>query len=239
LNDLKAYTLDHYSEKWELYTTGMVLERVENVNPVLEPMVQRIEERPEMRILDLGVGPGTLPIRILQAYGDGLPYRIYGLDISNPALIKAGQVVAELGYRTDLHLIRGDMEAIPFSDGHLDVVISNASINLICNKSNTIQEICRVLRPGGQVIIGDCFRREGHKRCATEESDLELWSDCITGAVTLPEFRGLAAEHGLTVIDELDLTDEVTSLVKSNLWDWPGFVDHDLIYFIFDMKKRD
>ena len=237
MDDLKKYTLDHYSEKWERYTTDKVLERVENAHPILEPLVQCIDVRPGIRILDLGVGPGTLPICIFQTYGDEHRYRIYGLDISKQAVIKAGQVVSELGYKKDFCAICGDMEHIPFSDGYFDVVVSNASINLIKNKNDTLGEIDRVIKPGGQFIIADCFQKEENKCCKNEESDYKLWSDCITGAVTLRTFNDLAEENNLIVVDTIDLTKDATSLVNSNKWDWPAFVKHDLLYFLFNMKK--
>jgi ubiquinone/menaquinone biosynthesis C-methylase UbiE len=46
-------------------------------------------------------------------------------------------------------------ERLPFPDDHFDVVISNGVINLILDKDAALQEIIRVLKAGGRLMIAD------------------------------------------------------------------------------------
>jgi SAM-dependent methyltransferase len=70
------------------------------------------------------------------------------------------------------------------ADGTIDVVVSNCVLNLVeaSRKPHLFQEIFRVLRVGGRAVISDIVSDEA----VSEElqRDPELWSGCISGALT-------------------------------------------------------
>jgi SAM-dependent methyltransferase len=74
------------------------------------------------------------------------------------------------------------------ADGSVDVVVSNCVLNLVDGdqKPRLFEEIFRVLRRGGRAVISDIVSDEPvpeHMR-----SDPELWSGCISGALTEEDF---------------------------------------------------
>ena len=69
---------------------------------------------------------------------------------------------------------KGLAEALPVDDGWADVVISNGVINLTPDKSAVLNEISRVLKPGGRVQIGDIAVEIEVPQSAKD--DIELWS---------------------------------------------------------------
>ena len=89
-------------------------------------------------------------------------------------------------------------------DGSVDVVVSNCVLNLVANaeKRQLFDEIYRVLRRGGRVVISDIVSDEevplGMQR------DPELWSGCISGAFTETGFLAAFEEagfHGIRVLE--------------------------------------
>jgi len=77
-----------------------------------------------------------------------------GVDIVPEMLQRAA---ANLG-RVDLHHVTFQSatgDHLPFPDDHFDVVISNGVINLIPDKDAALNEIMRVLKAGGRLMIAD------------------------------------------------------------------------------------
>jgi ubiquinone/menaquinone biosynthesis C-methylase UbiE len=89
------------------------------------------------------------------------------------------------------------------ADDSVDVVISNCVLNLVDNrqKEELFQEICRVLRRGGRAVISDIVSDELVPEAM--QKDPELWSGCISGALTEEAFLAAFEEagfHGLRIL---------------------------------------
>jgi SAM-dependent methyltransferase len=74
----------------------------------------------------------------------------YGVDISEPIVLKARAAFD----RQPLHAAVGDVRDIPFADASFDAVYSMGTIEHFDETERAVQEIVRVLRPGGRAIIG-------------------------------------------------------------------------------------
>ena len=111
------------------------------------------------RVLDIGCGPmGSLE------WCDEAAERV-GLDPLSDAY-------AALGARH--HAMRycaAPSEAIPFPDGHFDIVTSFNSLDHVVCPDRTIAEIRRVLRPGGTALI---ITEIGHAPTPTEPHQLDV-----------------------------------------------------------------
>ncbi len=89
-------------------------------------------------------------------------------------------------------------------DDSVDVVVSNCVLNLVASsqKRKLFEEIHRVLRKGGRAVISDIVSDEA----VTEEmmQDPDLWSGCISGALTEDGFLAAFEEAGFYGIRVLE-----------------------------------
>ncbi|KTB49289.1 Methylase involved in ubiquinone/menaquinone biosynthesis [Dehalogenimonas alkenigignens] len=107
------------------------------------------------RILDVGCGTGTLAIMIKSAHPDS---KVTGLDADAKALEIAGLKIKNAGL--EIYLIRGMSYNLPFPDGIFDRAFSSLMFHHLDrnNKQRTLQEVFRVLRPGGEFHLADFGR---------------------------------------------------------------------------------
>ncbi len=89
------------------------------------------------------------------------------------------------------------------ADASVDVVVSNCVLNLVepGAKPQLFQEIFRVLREGGRAVISDIVSDEDVP--AHLQQDPELWSGCVSGALTEEGFLSAFADAGFHGIEVL------------------------------------
>jgi len=90
--------------------------------------------RPEMRLLDLGCGPGSITV--------GLGTRAIGADL-HPVRIDGVPVVG------------ADARALPFPAGVFDAIFANALLQHVADALAVLREARRVARPGAVIGVGD------------------------------------------------------------------------------------
>jgi ubiquinone/menaquinone biosynthesis C-methylase UbiE len=88
-------------------------------------------------------------------------------------LIKARQAAAEGGLN-NVEFREGFGEALPVLDGWADVVISNGVLNLMPDKSVALEEMARVLKPGGRLQIADILVQKPVSNNA--KRNIDLWT---------------------------------------------------------------
>jgi SAM-dependent methyltransferase len=131
---------------------------------------ERSAVRPGETVLDLGSGAGL--DAIIAAGQAGPSGRVIGVDL-NPAMCHKAQAHASAtGASMECH--EGPMERIPVPDSTADVVISNGVINLSFQKRKVVEEIFRVLKPGGRISITDIVSAKQLSQSIV--NDPKLWA---------------------------------------------------------------
>ncbi len=106
--------------------------------------------RNDARVLDLCCGTGDLTLTLMRQAGAARP-QILGADFSHPMLVRARAKSSG----TRLQWIEADALQLPFADAQFDLVTAAFGFRNLANYDAGLREICRVLRPGGEVGILD------------------------------------------------------------------------------------
>jgi SAM-dependent methyltransferase len=126
----------------------------ERLYPYLLPFLN-VEEMQGARVMEIGLGSGFTVHRIAELAGDCL-----GLDLSHETL-KLNQARAR-HFNLKLNLIDASATQIPLADNCLDFVVSIGCLHHIPHLERAVQEIHRVLKPGG-VFKGMVYYRNSYR----------------------------------------------------------------------------
>lgn len=122
-------------------------------------------------VVDIGSGAGfdsLIASRLVGPTG-----RVIGFDMTPEMIKKALEGAAEMGI-TNADFREGLAESLPLPDDYADVVISNGVLNLTLDKTETLREWHRVLKPGGRLQVGDILVERPVPADALE--DISLWT---------------------------------------------------------------
>jgi arsenite methyltransferase len=121
------------------------------------------------RVVDVGCGAGI--DSLIAAKKVGPEGRVIGVDMTLAMLEKARQAANETGL-ANVEFREGYAEALPVEEGWADVVISNGVLNLMPDKAAVLEEMSRVLKPGGRLQIGDILVQKAVPESAKRKIDL-------------------------------------------------------------------
>lgn len=108
------------------------------------------------RVLDLACGPGNFSRRFARITGqDGF---VVGLDAS-PTMLAKGVAEARAEGLANIVFVRGDATALPLRDGSVDCVCCFAALHLFAEPFGALDEMRRVLGPGGRIALMTSIRR--------------------------------------------------------------------------------
>jgi ubiquinone/menaquinone biosynthesis C-methylase UbiE len=146
-------------------------------------------------VIDLGSGAGN-DCFIARAV-TGETGKVIGVDFTEKMIEKARINAEKLGY-PNVEFRFGDIEQLPVSADMADVVVSNCVLNLVPNKFNVLQEVYRVLKPGGHFSISDIVL-EGELPAKLKQA-AEMYAGCISGAIQKEVYLELIASTGFSHI---------------------------------------
>lgn len=123
-------------------------EIMENYRYEIEPFIHSVAQftrHKDKRVLEIGVGAGTDHLQWARAGVD-----LYGVDLTDAGIDITSRRLAMYGLESNLKQV--DAETLPYEDNSFDIVYSWGVIHHSNNPEAIINEIKRVLKPGGNFI---------------------------------------------------------------------------------------
>ena len=139
MSELSLQELEKTASNYhELMVPALFVERAEQV-------VEQANIKPGDRVLDVACGTGVLTRVAAERTGDeGL---VAGLDV-NPGMLAVAENISP-----GIEWCEGAAEDLPWDDNTFDVVVSQFGLMFFEDKTRALQEMERVLKPGGRIVV--------------------------------------------------------------------------------------
>ncbi len=112
-------------------------------------VVEIVGKNNPKQILDIATGTGDLALMMAELNPD----KIIGLDISGGMLAVGKEKIANVNLSEKIEMVVGDSEEMPFDDNTFDAITVSFGVRNFANLDKGIQEIARVLKPSGVLVI--------------------------------------------------------------------------------------
>lgn len=174
---------------------------------------------PDLRVLDAGTGAGQLALLLAE---EGAR-EVVGVDVS-PAMLELAEyqrlarpstATARVSYR----LAPG--QALPFSDEWFDAIVCRLVLQHTAKPERLLQELTRVLKPGGLFVLCDLLGADDPVRRATQNAIEERRNPSFEMARTQEQYRKLIGAAGLTI------ESEKVAIFERELDEWFSDMDAD------------
>jgi len=166
-----------------------------------------------VRALDLGTGPGDIPIRLVLARPK---WHIVAVDASEPMLHLAREASKRNKVYTPIQWLKVDAKDTKLPPHSFDVLLSNTLLHHINNVTKFWAEVKHLARPGATILFRDLSRpvddeaiRNIVERYAGQESSLlqEEYRRSLAASYTPDEVRSQLEEAGLNMLEVTMVTD--------------------------------
>jgi len=114
------------------------------------PLAERLSPYERPLVLDVATGTARVPLALVRS--GVFEGRIIGGDRSGGMLREARSATKDM---PQVNLLRLDAEALPFADGSFEAVTCLEALEFIPNAHRALEEIGRVLKPGGFVLLSN------------------------------------------------------------------------------------
>jgi ubiquinone/menaquinone biosynthesis C-methylase UbiE len=138
----------------------------------------------DLTLADIGCGTGSLTFELAR-----FARKVIGIDLSNEMLRRARAVAREREVR-NVEFRQGDAVKLPLDSHSVDAAFCVMVLHFLADPQRAIKGICRVIRPGGSVILVDLVQ---HKQEWMREQMAHQWLGFDRGSIE-KWFREAGAE---------------------------------------------
>ena len=180
--------------EWAAAGRGDAME--DHHSDITDQTLELMDLRPSDRVLDLGCGTGWASRRMARMVPQG---EVVGIDVADEMLRRAEQASSDF---PNLRYIWGSAERIPARDNAFDEVLSVESFYYYANQGKALDELRRVIAPGGRLFILINLYRDNRYSL--------LWVDELKVPVQVrseAEYLHLLRQHGFVDMEARRIPD--------------------------------
>jgi len=161
---------------------------------VLKEKVEFAKAQPTDAVLDVACGPGAFALALAPRVRFA-----WGVDLTPEMLRRARGYQAEKQIQ-NAAFVRGDAEQLPFREGTFDLVSSQCSFHHMPKPQLVLQEMVRVAKPEGRLVIIDPLAPESDSKYEIFNRIERLRDPSHTSTLRLTDFLKLFDEAGLETL---------------------------------------
>jgi ubiquinone/menaquinone biosynthesis C-methylase UbiE len=158
----------------------------------LARLVEAMRPQPDERLLDVATGGG----HVAKAFAPHVA-AVVASDLTPQMLAGAERYLTGLGL-TNVGFAEADAEALPFDDGAFDLVTCRIAPHHFPHPDRFVNEVARVLKPGGRFGLIDSVVPEGELGALFNRYEIARDASHVR-SLTVTEWSGLIAAAGLTL----------------------------------------
>ena len=174
----------------------------------LGALVEAVPADPGARWLEVACGPAVVGRTLARRVGS-----VHGVDLTPAMIEKAGEEAEREGL-ANAEFSLGDATALEFEDATFDGAVTRFSLHHIPVPARVVEEMARVVRPGGHVVVSDHVTDEDGAAAAWHEEIERLRDPSHWACLTPARLRRIGEAAGL----ELDLEQVVPFQLGFDGW---------------------
>jgi len=203
--------MDHFSrvqKEFKRQAATLSAAPVFSDSGVLKQIYRAVKPTKRMNLLDLGCGPGIVTAALAPDLREVVAY-----DLTPEMLDQARRRCAKAALK-NIRFEVGRAEELPFEKESFDGVVTRLTIHHFLDPQRVINEVVRVMRPKGKLVVADVVSSENEEEAALHNA-LEILRD--PSHVRMYSPRGLVE---LLQASGLRILSQVTWVMKREYGEW-------------------
>ncbi|KAL1922712.1 uncharacterized protein VTP21DRAFT_10251 [Calcarisporiella thermophila] len=170
----------------------------ENLTDIL---IEKIDVKSGERVLDIGCGVGGPAIHLARKTGA----KVVGISISESQVKQATENAIKSGMAGQVSFEFADAMDLPFPPNSFDAVWALESI-IHMDRLKTLQQVAKVLRPGGRLVLTDIFCHASNSPQVNETIETFRRGFMMSPLASLEEYPELISKAGLKLDRLIDIS---------------------------------
>lgn len=146
---------ERFTATADVFAQSVRANRMELASDLADLATAGLSNLPEARGVDVACGPGTFTRPLARRVA-----RAVGVDLT-PAMVEKARAEAARDGITNIEFVCANIYELPFANGSADIVSCGYAVHHLTDPARALDEMARILRPGGRIAIVDIVLPDG------------------------------------------------------------------------------